>query len=256
MISVAMITYNGLAFLPAQVTSILDQLLDQDELVISDDGSTDGTWDFLTDLARKDTRVHLLRNQGRPGIIGNFDHALHHCRGEIIFLSDQDDLWYPGKVARLSEVLSDPPRPWLVQSDAELIDDQDQVTAPSFYALRHSRPGFWANFRRNTYQGCTLAFRRELLAIALPLPAIVPMHDMWLGLLAELSGQVRFVPDRLTGYRRHGDNQSALTPRSPGQVIAWRIQLGLALSGRCLKRWRMIRILRTIQKQRRMSHGS
>ena len=250
MISVAMITYNGLAFLPAQVASILDQLADQDELVISDDGSTDGTWDFLADLAQKDPRIHLLRNQGRPGIIGNFDHALQHCRGEIIFLSDQDDLWYPGKVARLSEALSTPPMPWLVQSDATLINAQDQVTAPSFYALRHSRPGFWVNFWRNTYQGCTLAFRRELLEIALPLPASLPMHDMWLGLLAELTGQVRFIPDRLTGYRRHDDNQSALSPRSPGQVLAWRIQLGLALTGRCLARWR------TIQKLRRMSHGN
>ena len=250
MISVAMITYNGLVFLPAQVTSILDQLSDQDELVISDDGSTDGTWAFLSDLAQRDPRVRLLRNQGRPGIIGNFDHALQHCRGAIIFLSDQDDLWYPGKVARLSQVLSDPPRPWLVQSDAKLIDDKGQVTAPSFFALRHSRPGFWTNFWRNTYQGCTLAFRRELLSVALPLPERLPMHDMWLGLLAELSGQVRFIPDRLTGYRRHGDNQSALTPRSPGQILAWRIQLGLALTGRCLARYR------TIQKLRRMPHGS
>ncbi|MDD2458210.1 MAG: glycosyltransferase family 2 protein [Eubacteriales bacterium] len=245
-----MITYNGLAFLPAQVASILDQLSDQDELVISDDGSSDGTWAFLTDLAHQDPRVRLLRNEGRPGIIGNFDHALQHCRGEIIFLSDQDDLWYPGKVTRLSEALSGPQKPWLVQSDAELIDADGQVTAPSFYALRHSRPGFWANFWRNTYQGCTLAFRRELLEIALPLPATVPMHDMWMGLLAELSGQVRFIPDRLTGYRRHGDNQSALTPRALGQVLAWRIQLGLALAGRCLVR------LSTIQKLRRMSHGS
>jgi len=250
MISVAMITYNGLAFLPAQVASILGQLSDRDELVISDDGSTDGTWDFLADLAQRDPRVHLLRNEVQPGIIGNFNHVLHHCRGEIIFLSDQDDLWYPGKVARLSEVLSTPSRPWLVQSDAELIDADGQVTAPSFYALRHSRPGFWTNFWRNSYQGCTLAFRHELLDLALPLPASLPMHDMWLGLLAELSGQVRFIPDRLTGYRRHGDNQSALTPRSPGQVLAWRIQLGLALTGRCLVRWR------TIQKLRRKSHGS
>ena len=250
MISVAMITYNGLAFLPAQVASILDQLADQDELVISDDGSTDGTWDWLSSLANQDPRVRLFRNQGRPGVIGNFDQALRLCQGEIIFLSDQDDLWYPGKVARLSEALSTPPRPWLVQSDATLINAQDQVTAPSFYALRHSRPGFWVNFWRNTYQGCTLAFRRELLEIALPLPASLPMHDMWLGLLAELTGQVRFIPDRLTGYRRHDDNQSALTPRSPGQVLAWRIQLGLALTVRCLARWR------TIQKLRRMSHGN
>ncbi len=250
MISVAMITYNGLPFLPAQAASILDQLSDQDELIISDDGSTDGSWAFLTDLAQRDPRVRLLRNEGRPGIIGNFDHALQHCRGEIIFLSDQDDLWYPDKVTRLSQALSNPPMPWLVQSDAELIDAQGQVIAPSFYAIRHSRPGFWPNFWRNTYQGCTLAFRRDLLEIALPLPASLPMHDMWLGLLAELTGPVLFVPDRLTGYRRHGANQSALTPHSLGQVLAWRIQLGLALTSRCLLRWRTVR-----QLQRR-SHDS
>lgn len=250
MISVAMITYNGLQFLPEQVHSILGQLTRADELVISDDGSTDGTWDWLSSLANQDPRVRLFRNQGRPGVIGNFDQALRLCQGEIIFLSDQDDRWYPDKVARLSQALAGPDVIWLAQSDAELIDEQGQVTAPSFYALRQSRPGFWTNFWRNTYQGCTLAFRRELLDLALPLPTRLPMHDMWLGLLAELAGNVRFIPDRLTGYRRHSDNQSALTPRSPGQILVWRLNLALALAGRCLSRYR------TVQKLRRMAHGN
>lgn len=250
MISVAMITYNGRAFLAAQVASILDQLSAADELVISDDGSTDGTWEWLLALAAGDPRVVLLQNTGQHGVIGNFNHALQHCRGQIIFLSDQDDLWYPGKVASLSRVLSGPEKIWLVQSDAALIDENDQVIAPSFYALRQSRPGIWRNFWRNTYQGCTLAFRRELLDLALPLPAHLPMHDMWLGILAEISGQVRFVPDRLTGYRRHGDNKSAMTPRHPGQVLAWRIDLGLALAGRCIQRCRTILHLRRVSHER------
>jgi glycosyltransferase involved in cell wall biosynthesis len=236
MISVAMTTFNGLRFLNQQVESILVQLADDDELVIADNGSTDGTWQWLNDLAQRDPRVHLFQNLETLGVVANFDFALQRCHGELVFLADQDDYWHPGKIAAIRDAFANSAQILLVQSDADLIDENSQVVAPSFYALRRSGPGFWKNFARNTYQGCTFAVRQQLLAIALPFPAKVPMHDMWLGLLAELTGDVRFIPDRLTSYRRHGENLSGLSPRSAWQILVWRFNLALTLAGRLLGR--------------------
>lgn len=236
MISVALATFNGLRYLPAQVDSILMQLTDQDELVIADNGSDDGTWTWLGSLAQQDPRIRLFQNLESRGVVANFNFALQQCRGDYIFLADQDDLWYPGKISTLCDVFAKSGKILLVQSDADLIDEQGNVIAPSFYALRRSGPGFWKNFARNSYQGCTLAVRRELLDLALPIPGKVPMHDMWLGLLAELTGQVRFIPDRLTSYRRHSENLSGLSPRGIRQILAWRIALALALGSRIITR--------------------
>ncbi len=236
MISVALTSYNGLRFIDEQVESILAQLNDEDELVIADNGSSDGTWAWLSNLARRDPRVRLFQNLATRGVVANFNFALEQCRGDLIFLADQDDRWHPEKVATISKAFTQSPKMLLVQSDADLIDQQGQVIAPSFYALRKSGPGFWKNFARNSYHGCTLAFRRDLLVIALPIPGNVPMHDMWLGLLAELSGEVRFIPDCLTSYRRHDDNLSGLSPRSAGQILAWRFALAWALVARLVCR--------------------
>ena len=236
MISVAMTTFNGLRFLGEQVESILVQLDADDELVIADNGSTDGTWQWLSDLAQRDPRVHLFQNLETRGVVANFNYALQRCSGELVFLADQDDYWHPGKIAAICDAFADSAQILLVQSDADLIDESGQVVAPSFFALRRSGPGFWKNFAKNTYQGCTFAVRHQLLEMALPFPAKVPMHDMWLGLLAELTGDVRFIPDRLTSYRRHGENLSELTPRSAWQILVWRINLALALFSRLLGR--------------------
>jgi hypothetical protein len=250
MISVALATYNGLAFLPQQVDSILSQLAADDELVVSDDVSTDGTFAWLSARAAGEPRLRLFQNPGPAGVVANFNQALTQCRGEIIFLADQDDLWLPGKVATIRQVFAENRAVLLVQSDACLIDAEGNLLAPSFYALRRSGPGFWRNFWRNTYQGCSLAARRDLLALALPLPSSLPMHDMWLGLLAELAGQVRFIPDKLTCWRRHTENSSSLAPSSPGQVLIWRVALGAALLGRLCSRRTVLR------KLRRQSHAS
>lgn len=235
MISVALAAYNGRRFIEVQVASILAQLGATDELVVADNGSTDGTWEYLQGLALADPRVKTFHNLTERGVIANFGFALAHCQGDIIFLADQDDRWYPNKVALICATFTQSPGILLVQSDAELIDEQDQLVAPSFFALRHSGPGFFKNFLRNTYQGCTLAIRRELLALALPFPPQLPMHDMWLGLLAERAGEVRFIPDRLTAYRRHADNKSGLNPKGARQVLRWRLDLATALCSRLLR---------------------
>lgn len=229
MISVALAAYNGLPYLREQLESVLRQLGPADELVVSDNGSSDGTWDYVEQAARADGRIILLRCPEAPAILANVAWALRHCRGEIVFLCDQDDVWLPGRVRAMTEALEQDPGLLLVQADAELIDGAGRLLAPSFFALRRCGPGRVKNFIRNTYQGCSIAVRRRLLDLALPFPHELPMHDVWLGLLAERYGRVRFLPQVLTQYRRHGANSSPGGRAAWAQVLRWRFCLARAL---------------------------
>jgi len=224
-----MATYQGMPFIAAQMDSILAQLAPGDELVVSDNGSTDGTQGYLQSIAQKDPRVRLLSLPSEKGILPNFQNALQHCRGDIIFLSDQDDIWKPGKMNTISSLFDTQPKLMAVQADADIIDAEGRPIASSFFSQRRCGPGLWKNFCKNTWQGCSMAFRRSLLDLALPFPPKIPMHDVWLGMLAEMAGDVLFLPEVLTSYRRHSDNQSLEKPAGVRQVILWRFHLGSAI---------------------------
>lgn len=223
--SVAMATYQGMPYITAQIDSILAQLAPEDELVISDNGSTDGTLDYLQSIAQTDPRVRILSLTSEKGILPNFQNALQECKGDIIFLCDQDDIWKPEKMNTISKLFDKQPNLMAVQSDAEIINAKGERIASSFFSQRKCGPGLWKNFHKNTWQGCSMAFRRSLLAVALPFPRKIPMHDVWIGMLSEIAGDVIFLPEILTSYRRHSDNQSPGKPAGIRQVILWRICL-------------------------------
>jgi glycosyltransferase involved in cell wall biosynthesis len=219
-----MASYNGERFLATQLHSILSQLDAQDEVVVVDDASTDRTLDVLASIG--DGRVRVLRNDSNAGVFAAFERALRATRGEIVFLSDQDDVWLPGKVSEVLARFERDPSVVLVLSDAEVIDEQGRVTQPSFMALRGGfRPGFAATLVRNRYLGCTMALRRALLDSVLPIPRDVPMHDMWFGSLAVLQGRVDYIDRPLVQYRRHGGNVSPARRQSVGQMLRWRWSL-------------------------------
>ena len=241
-----MAAYQGMPYIRQQLSSILVQLSPEDEIVISDNGSTDGTMEYLQSEVQKDSRIRLFSLPAPRGVLPNFQNALQHSRGDIIFLSDQDDIWKPKKMDRITDLFSANPKLLAVQGDAELIDADNQLTEPSFFALRRCGPGIWRNFRKNTWQGCSMAFRRSLLRAALPFPRKIPMHDVWIGILAELAGEVQFLPEVLISYRRHADNQSGDKPAGRGQVILWRIHL----AGAILKRLPAVRRYKKEIKQR------
>ena len=227
--SVALAAYQGMPYIRQQLDSILVQMLPEDELVISDNGSTDGTWEYLMSEAKRDSRIRLFTLSAPKGVVPNFQNALEHCSGDIIYLSDQDDIWKSHKMERIGSLFAADPKLLAVQGDAELIDGENRPAAPSFFALRKCGPGVWKNYRKNTWQGCSMAFRRELLAAVLPFPAKIPMHDMWIGIIAELAGDVLFLPEVLISYRRHENNRSADSRAGWGKVILWRIRLGWAI---------------------------
>ncbi len=202
-ISVCMTTYNGERFVTGQIQSILDQLGSTDELIVSDDGSTDGTLAQIQ--AFSDPRIRLLTGQRFGSPVRNVEYALNHASGEIVFLADQDDRWWPGKVGKCLTALQTHD---LVVTDCRVVDADGQVLRESFFAWRGSRTGFWRNLYKNAYIGCCMAFRREVLAYVLPFPAGLYMHDWWIGLLAERLATPYFLYEPLLDYVRHGQNAS------------------------------------------------
>jgi glycosyltransferase involved in cell wall biosynthesis len=242
--SVAMATYQGMPYIAAQMDSILAEIGPGDELVISDNGSTDGTLGYLQSIAQKDPRIRLLSLTSPKGVLPNFQNALQHCKGDIIFLCDQDDIWKPGKMNTIDRLFDSNPNLMAVQADADIIDSEGRRISDSFFSLRKCGPGLWKNFHKNTWQGCSMAFRRGLLEVALPFPRKIPMHDVWIGMLAEMAGDVLFLRETLTSYRRHSDNQSLAKPAGVRQVVLWRLRLlgaiflRLPVAGRIRKRKR------------------
>jgi glycosyltransferase involved in cell wall biosynthesis len=215
MISVCMATYNGSRYVVEQVNSILSQLADGDELIVSDDQSTDNTLALLEAL--QDTRLVLLANTKKLGIIGNFENALKRAKGDYIFLADQDDVWLPSKVKVSMEYLQEF---HLVQTDATIVDADLNPLHQSLFKLKGSGNGFLRNLWVNNYVGCTMAFRRSVLEVALPFPCDIPMHDQWLGLIADLVFTTHFVPQPLVLYRRHDLAQSNTGFSSPHSLWA------------------------------------
>ena len=228
--SVAMAAYNGGAYIRQQLTSVLAQLDPDDEIIVSDDGSTDDTRAIVEALSAEDSRIRLTDGP-KQGLIRNFEHALSLCSGEIVFLCDQDDVWRPGKVAACTAAL-EAPGVWLVLHDAHVVDGELNPLHDSFFEWRGVRGGALRNLMKNSFIGCCMAFRRELLRVALPFPDGIPMHDQWLGMLALKHGKVVLLRQPLLDYRRHGGNVSADRHGSFGSMMRNRYRLWKALRKR------------------------
>jgi glycosyltransferase involved in cell wall biosynthesis len=201
-----MATYNGGKFLKEQVCSILEQLSQTDELIISDDKSTDNTIEIITSI--NDERIHVFINEGEHGYTKNFENAIRHSTGECIFLSDQDDVWIAGKVQRVLEKLKSAE---LVVTNAEIVDAELNLLHPSHFDQNNVKTGFWINFLKTRYIGACMAFRKEILAKLLPFPKNQTLcaHDYWIALIGEAYYNVALEETPLLKYRRHAQNASS-----------------------------------------------
>jgi glycosyltransferase involved in cell wall biosynthesis len=225
-----MAAYRGERYIGSQIRSILPQLRQGDELLVSDDDPGGETERIVRAIASEDPRVRYLRGESK-GVVRNFERVLTAATGDVLFLSDQDDVWLPGKVeAVLREIENGA---CVVVHDARVVDESLQVIAPSYFALRHSREGFLRNFLRNGYMGCCMALTRPVLERATPFPPDLPMHDQWLGLTAEKVGRVCFLPQPYLLYRQHGGNVTG-GKTTIAQKVRWRLSLLRALKRRHL----------------------
>lgn len=214
MISVCIASYNGAKFLREQLESIILQIGIDDEIVISDDCSTDLTRSVIQKY--NDKRFKLLDGPCLHSPVANFENALKFATGDIIFLCDQDDVWELDKVKIICDYLNNYD---LVVSDCTVVDENLNVILKSFYSKFPPHLGFWKNLAKNHYLGCCMAFRRELLVKALPFPKNIAMHDIWIGLCAEAFFKPIFISNKLIKYRRHGANVSNTTEKSHMNIL-------------------------------------
>jgi len=237
-ISVCMATHNGAAYIEQQLRSILIQLGSNNEIILVDDHSTDSTLEVIAKLG--DKRIKIFQNERNMGAVRSFERAISLAEGGVIFLSDQDDIWHPEKVARMMDAFMRHPEVTVVLSDARIVDKEGNTLVESFFARRgRFRDGMLHNLIKNKYLGCVMAFRQRLREKILPFPAAIPQHDMWIGLVNALFGKALFIDIPLVDYRRHGGNASSASSNESGtivQMIVWRWWL---IKNLCLRVWRI-----------------
>lgn len=219
-ISVALCTYNGEKYLGEQLDSIAGQSRLPDELVVCDDRSEDGTLGILEGFrSRVPFSVHIHRNETNLGSTKNFERAIGLCSGEIVALSDQDDVWKPHKLERLVAALEENPGAGYAFSDAELVDENlrplgrllwDSVRfRGEFKELFLQGQQFRCLVKQHVVTGATMAFRSFLGRIAMPFPETENLiHDGWIALVGSATGAYGVpVEEPLVAYRQHSRQQ-------------------------------------------------
>lgn len=236
MISVCIATYNGANYIVEQLDSILKQIGDADEIVVCDDQSSDETISILA--AYNDPRIRIHRNEVRLGHVRNFEKAMNLAKGEYIFLSDQDDIWMPGRVQVMMSRLNEDPSINLVASNFDLIDAQGQVIGEfrQLGAAKRTRLAQICSIflGRAPYFGCTFLLRRDLLQSCLPIPKGIESHDIWFALVASSIGSVLNLQVPTLLHRIHGGNVSVAKRRALPVVLRSRARFLWALTARLI----------------------
>lgn len=236
-ISVCIATYNGEKYIEEQLISILNQLGDCDEVIISDDNSTDRTIDIVKQF--KDKRLKIYFNNNGNGYTSNFENALNKANGYYIFLADQDDIWIENKVQFCLTQLKDYD---FIVSDAIVVGENKTLISPSFFAVRKCYNSLAGNILKFGYLGCCMAFKREILDRALPFPTNHKFctHDNWLFLIAKTYYKAKISDEKLIKYRRHGLNVST-GGFSNNTSVCFKVQYRIYLLFNLLKRMPMRR---------------
>jgi glycosyltransferase involved in cell wall biosynthesis len=221
-ISIAMATYNGESFIEEQLESIASQTRQPDELVVADDCSTDTTLALVQRFAnRAQFAVHTMRNDKNLGFNTNFERALAHCSGDLIFISDQDDVWFPQKIDRVANKLDQHPDCLALIHDEQILDQKSGQIFERTYFGNQRALGFQDS---ELVSGNCTALRRELLEILQPFPSGIN-YDYWIGWMADVLNCRVVLREPLQLYRRHASNSSepVLAERRPSPwSVLWR----------------------------------
>ena len=216
-LSIAMCTYNGALYLQEQLDSFKSQTRVPDELVVCDDRSSDGTNKIIKAFAREvPFAVRLFVNESNLGSTNNFEKAIGLCEGDIIFLSDQDDVWLPEKLARVEEVFSRSPNADGVLTDAVIVDAYLKPLGFNFWQATKfnrkqqekamaRRPEILIKYS-SSMAGATFAFCSRLRDMVLPVPTYWT-HDAWIALIIALVAKLEIIPEPLNLWRQHEHQQ-------------------------------------------------
>lgn len=218
-VEVLLATYMSADYLAEFLDSLLAQSHSDFHLVVSDDVSTDETWDILTAYApRFANPPRLIRRDTPSGSAqANFASLIAQSQADYVFLADHDDIWEPDKIARSLDAMhaaeaAAPGTAILVHSDLSVIDGQGRPQHPSYWAFKGIAPGHGTRLNtalvHATVTGCTALMNAPLLARCKSMPDDAIMHDWFINLVAVLFGQVVPIPQPLIRYRIHGRNAS------------------------------------------------
>ncbi len=217
--SIALCTYNASRFLEQQLDSYLTQSILPNELVVCDDASTDETITILKQFKEKSPfKVFIFENEKNLGYVKNFEKAVEHCTKDIIFLSDQDDVWLPNKIERISLAFDKNPNASMALTNAHIVDDTlNKLNNTLWQEFGNNLSMFEGIGRANLFDlllrnrvantGATMAFRRAIVAQIMPFPSHTVIHDKWIALCQAALGSILFVDEPLVLYRQHGEQQ-------------------------------------------------
>ena len=219
-ISVVIAAYKGEKYIGEQLTSLADQELIPDEVIICDDSPDDLTGNVVRQFCGR-LNIRYFRNEKTLGVNGNFAKAIALANGEIIFLCDQDDFWHPDKISKMTGILEQNPHVDGVFCDSAAVDENLKPLGFSLWQMRNFTRKMQQDLeqgralkvflKRVTLSAHNIAFRKRALKYILPFPEeLSPFFpDSWIGLrIALLSDWVKS-DEKLTGYRIHGSNHSA-----------------------------------------------
>lgn len=226
MISVCIATYNGEKYIKCQLESILKQLATDDEIIVSDDESTDNTISIINNL--NDNRIKVYNHKKDKSLLGktaasfmlasdNFENAINHSKGDYIFLSDQDDIWVEGRVEKMLSLLK---TNGMVMCNFSTIDGNDNIITKNVRPNNPVSNSLLCNMLKTPFLGCCMAFQRETLLKTLPFPKPCIGHDFWIGcLLMKIGTTYSYIDTPLHHYRVHGHNVSPTIGKSKNNIL-------------------------------------
>ncbi|SOD83226.1 glycosyltransferase [Spirosoma fluviale] len=245
-ISIALCTYNGIAYLPVQWQSLLEQQQLPNEIVICDDQSTDGTTELIAKLAADAPfSVRVLENTVRLGSNKNFERALSACTGDLIFLCDQDDFWLPEKIATMTRYMMQHPEAQVAFCDAWVTDERLQEKKGRFWEVVRFDKKAQTRWKTgeslevlldgNRMMGCATVVRKSFLATVLPVPNDLPtdyIYDGWMALVAATSNAVHFIDAPFQLYRTHVQQQVGVREKEAAESVRLQDRLARRRAGK------------------------
>ena len=230
-LSIALCTYNGARFLREQLQSLADQALLPFEVVITDDCSTDNTFEIIKEFSNV-LNIKYFQNEKPLKVAKNFEKAISFCTGNIILMCDQDDFWHANKLAKIHAYFQENLTNLAIFSNAELVDEQGVSLDKNFWSavrFQEAQRNEWKAghsveilLAGNRSAGCMMAFRKELKEVILPFPTHIPemIHDNWITMVAAMLDGMGMIEEKLVSYRQHSFQQIGTRPKEVGQAVS------------------------------------
>ena len=223
-ISVCMATYNGEKYVAEQISSILTQLSERDELIIVDDCSSDLTRNIIANF--NDQRIKLYINDKNYREVYSFSKAISQAKNAIVFLSDQDDIWNPGRVNLMLSALMRS-RGTLLTSNFDWINSYGEQISIKYDGVHSLDSRRWCKnildiyIGKTNYYGCAMLLRKDLLGFILPIPKYVESHDLWIAMAGNMSGSNLHIDQRTFKKRQHATNTTSTISTRPTISKIW-----------------------------------